>query len=58
MQALSQRGVKGFDVYIVVIFLLGFDLLEDLDRHACQGQLVRLVRFPPAFLAECARRAR
>ena len=46
MQTLPQSWVKGFDVYIVELFLLGFDLLEDLNRHARQRHHVRLVGFP------------
>ena len=46
MQTLPQPRVKGFDVHIVELLLLGFDLLEDLDRHARQRHHVRLVGFP------------
>ena len=46
MKALPQSWVKGFDVHIVELLLFGFDLLEDLDRHARQRHHVRLVGFP------------
>ena len=46
MQTLPQSWVEGFDVHIVELFLLDFDLLKNLNRHARQRHHVRLVVFP------------
>ena len=46
MQTLPQSWVEVFDVHIVELFLLGFDLLKDLNRYARQRHHMRLIGFP------------